>query len=399
MVSVAPKWQTEGPIDAAGAYIASGAEMAREGPPLPKAPRSRSLQAAVMIGIALVAAIGAVVGYALLQPGSSHTTRARPLPKGTSAPGGPTNAALLAESAGKAVVDVSSVIGYQGLEALGTGMVITSNGEVLTNNHVIEGATAITVRDAGNGRSYRATVVGYDRSADIAVLQLGGASHLAKTNLGNSSVLRRKAPVVAIGNAEGIGGTPTYAGGSVSALHQTISAYDQMTGSTEQLSGLIETNAAVVSGDSGGPLVDVAHRVVGMVTAGSVGYQLGTMTQAGYAIPINEALAVARQIESGEPSGTIHIGPTPFLGVQVQAVAGASGAQIVGVVAGGPADLAGLREGDIITAVDGQSVSSPDALTTLLLERTPGESVQVTYLDPAGQAYQVAVVLGNGPPE
>lgn len=374
--------------------------VAEGGSAVPKGHRSRVRKVAIA-AILLVATVAASIGLELSQEGSvRRPSITSPLPVGTSAAGGPTNAVALARSAIRAVVDVNSVMGYEGLGVAGTGIVISSNGVVLTNNHVIEGATAIKARDVENGRTYRATVLGYDRSADIAVLRLVGASHLASADLGDSSVLRPGAPVVAVGNAGGVGGTPTFASGSVSALNQPISAYDEMTDTSEELSGLIETNTAVASGDSGGPLINTARKVVGMVTAGSTGYERGPTTHAGFAIPINVARTIAGQIESEQPSSSIHVGPTPFLGVQVQpAPGGVSGSQIVGVVSGGPADRAGLGPGDIITALGGQGVSSQDALSTVLLELAPGATVQVSYLDSYGLGHQVTVVLGSGPPQ
>ena len=169
------------------------------------------------------------------------------------------------------------------------GMVLTSKGEVLTNNHVIEGATSISVTDVGNGVTYGAKVVGYDRTSDVAVLQLEKASGLKTVSLGNSSGVRTGQPVVGIGNAGGTGGTPSYAGGRVTALNQSITASDQGDGTSEQLTGLIETNADIQPGDSGGPLVNSGGKVVGMDTAASAGFsfqQGGSLTQ-GYSIPID----------------------------------------------------------------------------------------------------------------
>jgi len=206
--------------------------------------------------------------------------------------------------------------------------------------------------------------------------------------------------VVAVGNAEGAGGTPSYAGGSVTATNQSITAQDGITGNSEQLTGLIETNASIVPGDSGGALVDGAVQVIAMVTAGSAGFQFQPSPNQGFAIPIDEADAIAKQIESGRSSSTVHIGPTAFLGLQVQTpFSGIPGAEIVVVVPGGPAAQAGLTEGDTVTAVDGRSVTSPDSLTDLLLGEAPGASVQIQYLDLFGQQHSATVQLGSGPPQ
>src|SRR6202007_2668021 len=215
-----------------------------------------------------------------------------------------------------ALVDVVTTLGNQGGSAAGTGIVLTSDGEVLTNNHVIEGATSIKVTDVGNGRTYTATVVGYDASHDVAVLQLQNASGLTVASLGDSSSVRAGDNVVALGNAGGQGGTPSVAAGTVTALGQSITASDELSNVSEQLTGLIETNAPIQPGDSGGPLVNAYGQVIGMDTAAGNNYQFqgqsSTATQA-YAIPIGEALSIAKQIESGTGSADVHIGATAFL--------------------------------------------------------------------------------------
>ncbi|MGA2836982.1 MAG: S1C family serine protease [Acidimicrobiales bacterium] len=318
----------------------------------------------------------------------------------SSASGAPSNAATLAKETDPAVVDIDTTLPYQAEEAAGTGMVISSRGEILTNNHVIEDAGTVSARDVGNGRTYRATVVGYDSSLDVAVLQLKGASGLDRVTLGNSSTVSTGDGVVAVGNAEGVGGTPSYAAGSISGIDRSISAQDQSNGTSEELTGLFATNAQIVPGYSGGPLVDSAGRVIGMVTAGSESYQFQTPVSEGFAIPVDRAVDIADQVEAGHSSSTIHLGPTPFLGVLVQGTGnGTTGAGIVGIVAGSPAAGAGLAPGDTIVAIAGHAVTSPESLTTVLLGLSPGTSVSVTYLDPSGLTQAVTVRLTSGPPQ
>src|SRR5215472_1676649 len=187
------------------------------------------------------------------------------------------------------LVDVNSALGYQNAASAGTGMVLTSSGKVLTNNHVIEGATAIRVTDLGNGRTYRADVVGYDPKHDVAVLQLRNASGLKTVNLGDSSSVEVGQKVVALGNAGGRGGTPSVATGRVTGLNKSITATDEAAGTSEQLTGMIRTNAGIQAGDSGGPLVNTAGQVIGMNTAASSRFQFQSgqsQTQA-FAIPVN----------------------------------------------------------------------------------------------------------------
>jgi S1-C subfamily serine protease len=303
-----------------------------------------------------------------------------------------------------AVVDVVSTLGDQNGTAAGTGIVLTSSGEVLTNNHVINGATSIKVRDVADGRVYSASVVGYDASHDVAVIQMRGASGLPTADLGNSSSVKVGDKVVAIGNAGGQDGTPSVATGRVTGVNQSITASDNSSGTAENLSGLIETNADIQAGDSGGPLLNSAGQVIGIDTAastGSVQLNSSTTTQA-FTIPINEALSIAHQIEAGTASATVHIGATGLLGVEIASAAQqlgnpVAGAQIAGVQTGSGADKAGLAAGDVITAVGGHSVSSASDVRSALNGDHPGDRVSVTWTDQMGQSQTATVVLGTGP--
>ncbi len=186
---------------------------------------------------------------------------------------------------------------------------LSSSGHVLTNNHVINGATSITVTDIGNGQTYPATVLGYDGTHDIAVLQLQGASGLATAPIGDSGTVDVGEEIAAIGNAGGRGGTPSIAAGRVTALHQTVTVRDDITGSSQQLTGLIRVAADVQPGESGGPLVDAAGQVIGVITAGPDRSRSGAADNEGLAIPINDAVAIGRQIEAGTASSSVHLGP------------------------------------------------------------------------------------------
>lgn len=330
------------------------------------------------------------------------------------------------------LVDINTVLGYDNAEAAGTGIVLTSGGEILTNNHVVEGATSIKVTDIGNGKTYDASVVGYDRSHDIAIVQLKGASGLKTETLGDSSKVSVGDAVVGIGNAGGAGGTPSAAAGTITALNQSITASDDSDSSSEQLSGLIQTNANIQSGDSGGSLVNSSGQVIGVDTAASSGYQFsggpygqggsdGSNTgHQGFAIPINQAISLAHQIIGGQSSDTVHIGQSAFLGVQVgdagqqnqgrlgngggqfgnggQNGSGASnGAEIAGVIANSPAEAAGLQEGDVITAVNGTAVDSASTLTKLMDTHHPGDKLTVTYTDVSGTQHTTTVTPVAGP--
>ncbi len=355
--------------------------------------------------MALLVLIGAVGGAAatrlLWSPSSGPAAAGAGAAPGTSPGGGnagatgPADAAAIAATVNDGIVDITTSSSYDRSEAAGTGMVLTSDGEVLTNNHVIAGATTISVTDVGNGRTYDATVVGYDRSHDVAVLQLTDASGLATVTLGDSSAVRVGQSVVGVGNAGGRGGTPSFAGGTVTALDRSITASDPATGAGEELDGLIETDAAIVAGDSGGPLVDTDGAVIGIDSAASAGLRSRVPGGPAYAVPINDAMRIVHQIESGTPTADVHIGPTAFLGVGLRSSAG--GAFVARVVPGGPAEAAGLEVGDTITALDGHAVDDARSLTDLMLAEQPGADVEVRYRDRSGADGTATVRLGSGP--
>src|SRR5215472_6507098 len=208
------------------------------------------------------------------------------------------------------IVDIYTTLGFEDGVAAGTGMIISRSGEVLTNNHVIDGATKFKVVDVTTHRRYTATVTGYSVSKDIAVLQLAHASGLRPVKRGGAVPLHVGMQVVARGNAQGRGGPPKTARGRIIALHQQIIAKGVGT-DAETLNNVIATDAPVVPGYSGGPLENSQNRVLGIVTAGSTDPSF----HRGFAIPLPQALQIARRIESGKPNANVHIGPTAFLGV------------------------------------------------------------------------------------
>ena len=294
-------------------------------------------------------------------------------------------------SANTGIVDIYTTLGYEnGAAAAGTGMLISRNGEVLTNNHVIRGATKFKVVDVTTHRSYNATVVGYSVSHDIAVLQLANASHLQTIKLGGYLKLHVGQPVVARGNAQGRGGAPKAAPGRVVALHRKIVARD-ITGDSETLRNVIATNTAVEPGDSGGPLEDVHNRAIGMVTAGST---VGAAR--GFAIPIRQALLYARTIMKGKSSAAIHVGPTAFLGVVLKDVSG--GTKVQQVLPNLPADAAGLVAGDVITSLNGVPIASMADMRQALLSLAVGTAVSIGWNDTAGTAQTGTITPASGPP-
>ncbi|GAA3658253.1 S1C family serine protease [Microbacterium marinilacus] len=330
--------------------------------------------------------------------------------QGGSSPSTGDSAASVAEAAAASdeqstgVVMIETVLGYQQAEAAGTGIVLTSDGLILTNNHVIEGSTEISVTIGTTGETYTASVVGTAASDDVALLQLEGASGLETASIDDDEEAVGDA-ITAVGNAEG-GGVLLAAEGEITALGQTITTTASALSSSATLDGLIEISADVVSGDSGGPVLDAEGEVVGVTTAASS----GTATTVAYAIPIDEALGLVDQILSGEDTDTVSIGLPAFLGVQLSdtTAQGASwqpgasqqsttsGATIAGVVEGTPAAEAGLASGDTITAVDGTAVDGADALRTLLVGYEPGDAVSIDWTDSSGATHSATVTLIEG---
>ncbi len=302
----------------------------------------------------------------------------------------------------RGVVVIETALDYQRTAAAGTGVVLTSSGEVLTNNHVIRAATRIRVLDPRTQRRYSARVLGYSVTADIAVLKLQSASALTTALVGRSTGLRRGQPVTAVGNAGGTGRL-VVTQGSVTGIGRTITVGDGE-GNTQRLAGLIQTDADLRPGDSGGPLLDGRGRVVGINSAASTGFAFLSGASEGYAIPIDRALAIRRQITSGRGTAQIHVGPTAFLGVSVHPAGYyrggyVPGAVVDGVVPGGPADRAGLGPGDVITALDGIRVTTPAGIARVILRKKPGDTIRIAWLDQSGRRSTATVRLASGPPQ
>lgn len=305
------------------------------------------------------------------------------------------DAASIAAKVDPAIVDITSNL--SGGTAEGTGMVITSGGQVLTNNHVVQGATFVTAQVAGTGRKYTATVVGTDPADDVALLQLQGASNLRTITVGDPSKVATGDPILAIGNALGRGGVPAVAAGTVVAKQQTITATDDTGANAETLTNLIQVDANVLPGDSGGPLVDASGTVIGMDTAASSsgrGFRFRGTSAQGFAIPIDAAMSIVQQLRNGG-GAPMTTAQTALLGVEVSDASsqGTAGALVVGIAPGTPAESAGLAPGDVIVTFGGRSITSPSTLTTAVRATKPGDRVQVAWLDQNGQQHSATVQL------
>lgn len=410
--------------------------------------------AVLAAGLGAAATVGLNSGAAAPSTGvSSHQVPGPGNEVGTTGRG-TLNKADVAAKVGPGVVDIDAAIAYSGgTSSEGTGMVLSADGLVLTNNHVIDGARTINVTLTTTGKVFHATVAGYDATHDVALLRLDGAAQLKVVQVGNSAQVTVGTPVLALGNAEGQGGTPALAEGIINSVNKTISPTDESTGATETLHGMLQTNADVVSGDSGGPLANSAGQVIGMDTANASSSQ-GSSSVLGYAIPINAALAVARQIAAGQASATVQIGLPGFLGVlvpqsgsgspqqqaqqqrqqiqQQQQSAGpggppssgsngqpaqntgctnddsdttvpsriapaSSGALVDGVLCGTAAEAAGIVSGDVITTVNGQAITTPGSLTSLMSGSRPGSKVTLSWETPDGQQQKAALALSAAP--
>jgi putative serine protease PepD len=269
-------------------------------------------------------------------------------------------------------------------EGAGSGTILTSDGEVLTNAHVVDGATSITVTLNGEKKARAADLVGEDPSADVALIKIRNASGLPTATLGRSADLRVGDSVVAIGNALDLGATPTVTEGIVSALNRSIDAPG------ESLSGLIQTDAAINPGNSGGPLVDAQGRVVGMDTAIA-----GDAQNIGFALAIDNVKPVVDRIRAhpGQQNGTQNAGGG-FLGVQVADDPGGNGAVIAQVVPDSPADQVGLETGDVVTAFGGSGVGSADDLVSAVRRHSAGDRVSITWKH-SGETRRGTVSLGS----
>jgi serine protease Do len=294
-----------------------------------------------------------------------------------------------------AVARIDTTINYQHAIGAGTGVVLDPSGTVLTNFHVVQGADSIRATVAG--QSYPVDLVGYDREHDVAVLQLRGAGGLPVGPIGDSSRLVEGEPVVALGNASGTDSPLTQEAGQVVGFGRSISAKDELTGSANQMTGLIEFAAPVRAGDSGGPLVNGAGQVVGMTTAATLNFRMGPGGK-GFAIPINDAMAVAGQIRSGAPTDSVHIGPPTLLGVGVstrEQQEGLPGVIIHEVLRGGPAQQAGLMDGDVLVSIDGVQLNSATSLTAVLDRHYAGDVVDLVWIDRDGQQHNGKAPLSS----
>jgi S1-C subfamily serine protease len=365
------------------------------------------------VGVLLVAclAVGGLVSYQRADQVAAELAQQRAVaaaPKPVRGPFSDDEVEALASRVTPILVDVETENRSLGVAGAGTGIVLTPSGEVLTNNHVINGADTVEVVTKATGRRYPATVLGYDRNNDVALLRLANPRSLSGAAIGDSTRVRVGEPVLGIGNAGGKGGKPARAPGKVTGLNKSISTSDELTGSTEDLKGLIEVAADIRPGDSGGPLVNEAGQVVGVNTAASISFKTDVPAGTGYAIPIHQAMSIVQVIRAGRSTDQVHVGPTGVLGVAVSGPALRSdgsirpglqpGAEVRVVGFGSPAADVGIVEGDTIVGLDGIKIDSPTRLTAVVGRHGPGDRLPIEWDTAAGERRTDTITLVEGPP-
>ena len=277
-------------------------------------------------------------------------------------------------------------------QGAGSGFVLTPDGVIVTNNHVVDGATTITVTLA-DGRKLPARVLGRDSTADLAVVKID-ATGLPAVKIGRSDALVVGDSVVAIGNALALDGGPTVTQGIVSALDRTISAGEQGGGAnSETLRHVLQTDAAINPGNSGGPLLNAAGEVVGINTAVA-----GDAQNIGFALAIDKAMPIINQLKTGQTPAQPFLGlSTVTLSPGIQRQLGldvSKGAVVAAVTPGSGADGAGLQQGDVITRIDGKDVASADDVSTAVSDHKPGDRIEIT-VDRGGSTRTVTATIGR----
>jgi S1-C subfamily serine protease len=369
-------------------------------PPEPHRPRSHRGLWTLVAAVVTTASVGVAAIFGLVDATSAtSTTAARAIASSD------LTASAIAADSDAAIVDITTSL--RGGEGAGTGMVLTPDGQILTNYHVVKGATDITVTISNGSDSYSASVVGVDETADVALLDAKRAEDLATVDLGDGSDISVGDRVVAIGNANNEPGDPAVTEGTVTALERSITVQEGF-GDAHELVGLIEIDAQLEPGNSGGPLFNADGEVIGITTAAETDRFPGVGEAEGYAIPIDDAVAIVRQIESGESTDTVRVGARAYLGVEIRAdpdgFAGGlgggqtgSGVLVAGVETDEAADRLGIEAGNRIVAIDGTSVDSPSELSIAMNAHEPGERTTVEWLDQDGEEHQRSVRLGTAP--
>ena len=383
----------------------------------------RRLAAVLSLAALSAGGLGAGVAVAAATTGTNAGTAATLTASTTNNTSTTNSTAAIAQAVEPAIVDVNTTLDALegGGAAAGTGMIVSADGLIVTNNHVVQGANRIVVTIPGHGR-HLATVIGTDPTADVAVIKANGVSGLPVVHFANSATATVGTSVVAIGNALGFGGMPTVTTGIISATGRTITASDATGANVETLHGMLQTDAPIAPGDSGGPLVNASSAVLGMDTAAATA---GTASSSvGFAIPINRVHQIADEIISHKNVPGLVFGRQAFLGVEIvdsSAIANGAGAYgafgnpygfgsgpvattpngtpgvvVAAVDPGSAAARAGIRSGDVIMAADGTATPTTTALSKVIKSKKPGQAVTIRLATQSGTT-TLHVVLGAGP--
>ena len=384
----------------------------------PLSPVAKAAAIAAVVSLILGGSAGALTAKLTSNNNSSSSPVQTPtFSKNSSVIASPTGIQAILSKVEPAVVDIqtSGTVnqggffgGTSSFQAAGTGMIISSNGEVLTNNHVIANASTIKVQLFNQTKLYNAVVVGTDPTHDVAVIKIEGVSKLPTVSFGKSSALQVGDSVVAVGNALALQGLPTVTQGIVSALHRSITTSPNGITSSTTLSDMIQTDAPINPGNSGGPLVDSNGQVIGMNTAIISGTGSQPAQNIGFAEAIDSVLPVVHQIQThpNSSNGTITNGKA-FLGVGVETLtsqianqiglpSNLKGVLVAQVVPGSPANNAGITAGSVITKVDSTKVTTASQLVKIIQQKSPGTTVTIYWTTSNGSGSAV-VTLGSAP--
>lgn len=365
--------------------------------------RTKTLRRAAGVG-AVIALTAAVTGVTVHAVDNSSTHRVAATASTVAAVKGTSSISTALATISPSVVVINDTIttqnnrggffgggGFGGSSlssAAGTGIVISSDGNVVTNAHVVNGATNITVTTA-DGKKHNASIVGLDATADLAVIKISGVSGLTPATFAQSANAAVGDSVIAVGNAEGYGGAPSVTEGIISAKNRSLS--DQ----NESLSGLLQTDAAINPGNSGGPLVDTHGHVVGINTAVATGTSSEPAQNIGFAIPSDTVTKELPSLLAGKgASSSSSQSGSAFLGVSVGDSPTGQGALIDAVEGGSPAASAGLEAGDVVTAFGNTQINNASGLVSAVHAKQAGDTVTIT-VDRNGSTLRLRATLGS----
>ena len=360
-------------------------------PPTAPTARPRGNRVVALLLVLAMSVGGGIVGGLIGANSSDNFSNGGPLV--TAAPIKPenigkTDIARAAATIAPSIVTIDSLSGTG--ESVGTGIIVTSDGEILTNNHVVEGATSVRVRLNGTTAPIMAKVIAGDAGNDLALIKLVNAKGLTAATFADPESIAVGDPVVAVGYALALDGGPSVTSGIVSALNRTL------TDSSGALNALIQTDAAISSGNSGGPLINLNGQVVGINTAVANGDNNTAANNIGFAIGVAEVQRVAALLRA-EVGGTVR--EQGYLGISLtDRKDGGAGAVVAEVQADSPADKAGLKVKDIVLQINGQAITGQGALIAIVRDSAPGDVIKIT-VERDGVAKDLSATLVARPKE